>query len=583
MQRTALISILSALFLSACASLGPRAPSSQSVVVKIIAFNDFHGNLEPPLQSVDGVAADGSTVKLPAGGVSYLGSAIRSLRARNPNSVVVSAGDMIGASPLVSALFLDEPTILAMNLIGVDFNAVGNHEFDRGRAELLRMQRGGCAKYTVREPCRLDPGFPGARFGFLAANTLTEDGIPLFPPYAIKSFGAGGHRVRVAFIGMTLKDTPSVVTPAGVAGLSFRDEADTANALIPSLRAQGVDAIVVLIHQGASTKSGYNDERCEGLEGDLVPILDRLDAAVDLVVSGHTHNAYVCDYGRINPARPFLVTSAGRYGTLVTDITLTIDRKRRGATARAENIIVQGEAFTASGGPVTISPAHPRFARDPAVAALVDRYAAAAAPLAARVVGRLSAPALRTQTASGESVLGNLIADAQLAATRAPNAGGARIAFMNPGGVRADLVPRPGGGVTYGQLFAAQPFANTLVVKSFTGRQIRALLEGQFADPTSPSVLLPSASLRYGYDLSRPAGTRVVDPRVDGAPLADAATYRVTMNSFLASGGDGFTVFRDGTQAVGGAPDIDALENYVAAAKSLVPPRADRVADLTPR
>jgi 5'-nucleotidase len=574
------------LALGGCATTADRGPAGP-VEVKLIAFNDFHGNLQPPKDTVNHPAPGPEAVRVPAGGAAYLASAIESLRSRNDNSLVVSAGDMIGASPLVSALFLDEPTIHAMNLIRIDYNAVGNHEFDRGQAELLRMQNGGCEKNTVRVPCAVEP-FGGAKFHFLAANVVRQDGATLFPAYAIRSFGKGRREVKVAIIGMTLKETPTVVTPAGVAGLSFRDEAETVNALVPKLKAEGADAIVVVIHQGVYSKLGYNDQSCGAIEGDLVPILDRLDPAVDAVVSGHTHNAYVCDYGRINPARPILLTSAGRYGTLVTDINLTIDPAAGRVTAkRAENIIVQSEAFTGSRGEVALTDAVPRYAPHGEVAALVDRYARAAEPIAARPVGRLSAPALKTANEHGEHVLGNLVADAQLAASKGAGAGNAQIAFMNPGGVRSDLVPAADRGISFGQLFAAQPFANMLVVKSLTGRQVRALLEQQFASGSNsaqnPYVLSPSHNVRFAYDLSRPEGQRIVLLTVDGAPVRDETVYRVAMNSFLATGGDNFTLLREGTDPVVGIQDIDALEAYIAAAGSLTPPALGRVENRTPK
>ena len=447
------------------------------------------------------------------------------------------------------------------------------------------MQKGGCAKHTARQPCAIEP-FTGARFNFLAANTLTESGAPLLPAYGIRSFGSGASEVRVGFIGMTLKGTPSVTSPSGVAGLTFADEADTANALIPKLRSEGADAIVVLIHQGASVKPGTGEE-CEGLEGDLLPVLDRLDPAVDLVVSGHTHKAYVCDYGSFNPARPILLTSAGSQGTMLTDITLRIDPVAGKVVAKsADNIIVQSEAYRGSSGEVALTDALPRFQPKAEVAALVGRYSAAAAEFANRAVGKLGGPALRKKTPSGEQVLGNLIADAQLAATRAPQAGGSQIAFMNPGGVRSDVLPGPDGTVTYGQLFAAQPFGNSLVVKSFTGRQIRALLEQQFSGPKgieSPVILLPSSTFRYSYDLSKPAGQRIVGAQVEGKPLQDETVYRITMNSFLASGGDNFTVFREGKDQVGGMQDIDALEAYIRSASPPTLPATDRIANLSPR
>jgi 5'-nucleotidase len=572
------------------------APAAGPIQVRIIAFNDFHGNLQPPGVSVN-VPVEGAAepLRVPAGGVAYLASAIERLRAGNPNNAVVAAGDMIGASPLVSSLFLDEPTIHAMNLIRVDYNAVGNHEFDRAAAELLRLQRGGCEKHTTGRPCGLEP-FGGARFNFLAANVLTANGETLLPAYGMRTYGTGASQVKVAFIGMTTVDTPTLVTPSGVQGLRFADEAETVNALIPRLKAEGADAIVVLIHQGNAMPgpryvprggaAAGDAQGCQTMEGDLTPILARLDPEVDLVVSGHTHNAYICDYGAVDPSRPFLVTSAGRYGTLVTGIDLTVDPVRGVTARRAGNVIVQGEAYRSGSGEVALSDAYDVYPRDPAVAALVDRYAAAAAPLAARVLGRFTGPALRERSPSGETVAGNLIADAQLAAASAAEAGGAQIAFMNGSGVRADIVPLADGSVTYGHIYAAQPFGNNLVVKTFTGRQIRRLLEQQFASGWNtverPNMLMPSRGLTYAYDLSKPEGQRILDLKLNGRPITDAATYRVAMNSFLATGGDNFTVFREGTNQVGGPTDLDALERYIASAGTLTPPAANRITNRTP-
>ncbi|HEX8217374.1 MAG TPA: bifunctional metallophosphatase/5'-nucleotidase [Allosphingosinicella sp.] len=591
-----LLAGVAAIALSGCVTAreSSEAIAPAPTEVRIIAFNDFHGNLQPPGQSVQVTDEAGATLRVPAGGAAYFATAVERLRAGNPNHAVVAAGDMIGASPLVSSIFLDEPTIHAMNLIRVDFNAVGNHEFDRGREELLRMQRGGCERHTAAQPCRLEP-FGGARFRFLAANVRTAAGDTLFPAYGIRSYGRGASEVRVAFIGMTTRDTPTLVTPSGVEGLTFADEAETVNALIPRLRAEGVDAVVVVIHQGASMPGPRYAPRdaplpeagsCAAMEGDLMPILARLDPEVDLVVSGHTHNAYVCDYATIDPARRFLVTSAGRYGTLLTRIDLSIDPVRGVVASRAGNVIVQSEAYRGSSGEVPLSDRFEVFARDPAVAALVERYAAAAAPLATRVVGRMTGPAKREPSPAGETVLGDLIADSQLAATSAAASGGAQIAFMNGSGVRAEIVPGADGSVTYGQIYAAQPFGNSLVVKSFTGRQIRQLLEQQFASGWNtverPNMLMPSRGLSYAYDLSRPEGQRILDLRLNGRPIEDAAIYRVTMNSFLAAGGDNFTMFREGTDALGGPQDLDALERYIAAGSPIAPPAADRIANRTP-
>ncbi|SDW86558.1 5'-nucleotidase [Variovorax sp. YR634] len=558
----------------------PAVPGTMDV--KLIAFNDLHGNLEPPKLSISAPAKGGGTVPVPAGGAAYLASAIASLKAKNPNNAVVSAGDMIGASPLVSALFLDESTIEAVNAMKIDFNAVGNHEFDKGQTELLRMKNGGCAKNTALEPCRVNKSFPGANFGFLAANTVKGDGNTLFPATGMKTFTKDGATVKVAFIGMTLKGTPNIVTPAGVAGLTFKDEADTANALIPQLKAQGADAIVVVIHEGGTTTVGYNDKSCAGLSGDILPILNKLDTSVDIVISGHTHRSYVCDYGKTNPAKPFLLTSAGQYGTLLTDINLTIDTRTRKVTAKAaDNVIVQGEAYTSGTTTVALTDQYPTFDKNQEVAALINQYLTIAGPLVQRVVGSLTATATRTQTASKESVLGNLIADAQLTATSPAGKGAAQIAFMNPGGVRADLAPAGDGSVTYGQIFAVQPFGNSLVVKTMTGAQIKALLEQQFNSGSNtvaaPKVLLPSAGFTYSYSTSAPAGSRISNLSLNGTAMADGTSYRVTMNSFLATGGDNFTVFNQGTDTLGGDQDVDALEAYIKANSPLTPPATNRI------
>ncbi|AVQ81285.1 MULTISPECIES: bifunctional metallophosphatase/5'-nucleotidase [unclassified Variovorax] len=563
----------------------PAVPGT--VDVKLIAFNDLHGNLEPPKLTISAPAKGGGTVAVPAGGAAYMASAIAALKEKNPNNAVVSAGDMIGASPLVSALFLDESTIEAVNAMKIDFNAVGNHEFDKGQTELLRMKNGGCAKNTALEPCRVNKNFPGANFGFLSANTVKTDGNTLFPATGMKSFTKDGATVKVAFIGMTLKGTPNIVTPAGVAGLSFKDEADTANALIPQLKAQGADAVVVVIHEGGTTTVGYNDKSCTGLSGDILPILNKLDAAVDVVISGHTHRSYVCDYGKTNPAKPFLLTSAGQYGTLLTDINLTIDTRTRKVTAKAaDNVIVQGEGYTSGATTYAVTDQYPVFGKNQQVAALISQYLTIAGPLVQRVVGQLTATATRTQTSSRESVMGNLIADAQLAATKPADKGAAQIAFMNPGGVRADLAPASDGSVTYGQIFAVQPFGNSLVVKTMTGAQIRAVLEQQFnsgANTTAaPRVLLPSAGFTYTYNLAQPAGSRITNMALNGTAMADATSYRVTMNSFLATGGDNFTVFNQGTNTLGGDQDVDALEAYIKAGSPLAPPATDRITNATP-
>ncbi|WP_300974284.1 bifunctional metallophosphatase/5'-nucleotidase [Sphingomonas sp. LHG3406-1] len=544
--RISRLSLLaSSLALGACATTGRPTMSVAAapvpVEVQILGLNDFHGNLETPQDPVPLRNADGTTSKIRAGGAAQLAATLKRLRA-GQQSVTVAAGDLIGATPLVSAYFLDEPTIRALSLAGLDLAAVGNHEFDKGGAELRRMQQGGCDKHTSRTPCAVEPHQP-AGFTYLAANVITAGGSTFFPGTAVRQIGP----VKVGFIGMTLKETATLVTPAGVAGLDFADEAGTANARVPRLKAEGADTIVLLLHQGGRVPPVYDALGCDGLSGGIVPILDKLDPAIRVVVSGHTHHAYACDVEA--GGAPRLLTSAGKNGYLVSDIRLTFDpATRRLTNAKASNV------------PVLAEP-------DSQVQALVDRYLAAARPAAERVVGRLSRPALKDPD-DGDSSAGKLIADAQLAATRAADKGGAEIAFINSGGVRTDLVPRADGSVTFGQIFATQPFGNNLVVKSLTGAQLKALLEQGFREAggkiVASSLLIPSEGFAYRFDVSRGDGRRITAMTLNGRPIDPARTYRVTVNNFLASGGDGYSVLAQGRDAVDGGPDLDALEAWLA-------------------
>lgn len=560
---------------AACAQPGSvrSAGSAEGpVTVGIIAINDFHGSLEPPRLSVPTPDGKGGLVPVPAGGAAWLASAVDTVRSGYAFSLTVSAGDLISASQLSSSIYLDEPSIGVANRIGLDFNAVGNHEFDRGRAELLRMQNGGCDKHTPREPCAVEP-FKGASFKFLAASTLTENGQPLFPPYAVRSFGKGDRQVKVAVIGLTLKDTPSLVSPGGIKGLRFMDEADTVNALVPVLKDQGADAIVLLIHQGGTQEGSGNPNTCVGLTGEIRPILDRLDPRVDVVVSGHTHRSYVCNYADYNPARPILLTSAGNYGTQVTDITLSIDPVAgRVVDKRAKTLIVQSVPYTSPRGTVANTDLVPQFAPRGDVAAYVGTYTDAAKSFSQRPAGRLAGPA------SGRP-LAMLIADAQLAATVSA---GAQIAFMNPFGVRAALVPGTGGALTFGDLYAAQPFNNTLVTQSLSGADLKALLEMGFDGVGPEQALIPSAGFTYTVDRSRPAGQRIVAMRFNGQPIDPNGTYRVTTNSFLAQGGDGFTVLTAQKVAQVGMPDLDALEAWLQGKEPRAVPSEERVLGLEP-
>lgn len=556
-------------FLAACATVG-SVPAATPVTVGIVAINDFHGAIEPPRQSVPAPDGKGGTVRVPAGGAAYLASAIDSVRDKYPYHLTVSAGDLISASQLASSIYLDEPTVGVANRFGLDFNAVGNHEFDRGRYELLRMQRGGCEKLTARQPCQVEQ-FGGAKFQFLSASTRTENSDTLFPAYAIRTFGKGRSAVRIGIIGLTLKGTSDLVTPGGIKGLTFEDEAQSINALVPLLKGKGADAIVVLIHQGGAQDNPNDPSGCSGFTGDIRPILDALDTRVDLVVSGHTHKSYVCNYGDLNPAKPILLTSAGVYGEEVTDITLMIDpAAHKVVSKKAVNVIVQSGSYTGALGPVNPTTIYPQFTPRADVASYVQTYVDASKTFAQKPAGHLAGPA------SGK-VLGQLIADSQLAATRGA---GAQIAFMNPFGVRTGLVPGEGGQVKFGDLYAVQPFGNTLVTQTMTGAEIKAVLEQGF-DANGPNqALAPSAGLTYRYDLSRPMGDRVLDLMLDGKPLDPAASYRVTTNNFLAQGGDSFSLLAKQREAVIGGVDLDAMEAWLEAVPLRAVPSEDRAVEV---
>ena len=540
----------------------PPAPVARRVQVQVLAINDLHGNLELPSGSNGVVLAapgdplagavgarptDAGVTLVPAGGAAYLAALITQLRAANPFTVVVSAGDLTGASPLVSELFRDEPTILVMNRMGLGLEAVGNHDFDRGIPELMRLQRPGCSLGDC------DAGaFPGASFEYLAANVIdTRTGRTLLPPYAIRELGGA----RVAFIGETLRQTASVTRASAVAELSFLDEATAANALVPELQRQGASAIVLLLHQGGKQSPGGTYDGCEGFSGDLLPILDRLSPAIQVVVSAHTHEAYDCTIGGR------LVTSAASYGRLVTQIELTLDPVAHALVdLRARNV------------PVT----HDR-APDQEVARLVKEYADRTRGVTARVVGYvksdLTGNAEAARSPSCETPLGDVIADAMRESS------GADVAFMNAGGIRADLVAKHPGradfAVSYGDAFSVQPFGNTLVTMTLRGAQIQALLEQQFGSRQEPRVLQVSRGLSYRYSYDRATKRGVVSAlRLAGRPVDPTRPYSVTVPEFLASGGDGFTVLREGSDLRQGASDLDALVTYLGKASSATAPLA---------
>ena len=530
----------------------PRAVErAKTTEVQLLAINDFHGNLLPPFMRINGVFI---------GGVEFLATHIDQMRATNPNTLVVSAGDVIGASPLLSGLFHDEPTIESMNLAGLDINAVGNHEFDEGVTELLRMQfgnqLGGDGCHPV-DGCQDGTPFEGAEFDFLAANvTFKDSGEPIFPPYRIDRFAG----VKVATIGMTLEDTPSIVTPSGIASVDFHDEADTVNALIPELRRQGVETIIALIHEGG-VQTGGDINGCEGISGPIVDIVERTSDHVDLFITGHTHRFYNC----VIDGRP--VSSAFQFGGMVTDIDMKISRASKNPVEiSVNNVLVTRDV-----------------ARDPAQTALIERWEVFAAEFANRIVGSITGDILRANNAAGESALGDRIADAQWWATAEVQ--GAQIAFMNPGGIRADLIfdnqaaDEEPGEVTFGEVFTVQPFQNTLVTMNLTGDQIHTLLEQQWINQPFPRILQVSEGFTYTWDAAAPVGDRV-DPAsimLNGAPVDPAGTYRITVNSFLADGGDNFTVLTQGTDRFSGAVDSEVFADYVGANSPLSPGPQDRI------
>ena len=524
-----------------------------SVDLRILAINDFHGYLRPSPGGIRIADPDDKTKKIavPAGGAEHMATLVKQLRENHKNTIFVAAGDLIGASPFLSAMFHDEPTIESLSMMGLDVAAVGNHEFDEGGDELKRMQNGGC--HPV-DKCQGPHPFLGAKFRYLAASTIERNtGKTIFPPYAIREFDG----IAVAFIGLTLKGTPDIISPVSATGLEFLDEADTVNALVPELKARGVEAIVVLIHEGGFPTGDYNE--CPGISGPIVDIVKKLDRAVDVVISGHTHQAYVCQIdGR-------LVTSGDKYGTIVTAIDLKLDPATRDViSARADNIIVRTAAY----------------ASDPQQTALLQSYDKFAAPIANRPAGSITETLSRAPDEAGESALGDIIADAQLAATRAGANGGAVIAFSNPGGIRTDIAKMQDGTVSYADVFASQPFRNQLVTLTLTGMQIKDMLEQQWFDPKRPRILQVSNGFNYVWDGAKPYGDRVVADRMslNGQPIDATTSYRVTVNDYLAVGGDGFTVLKQGTAQRVGVYDVDALYGYFRANSPIAPVTDRRIA-----
>jgi len=527
---------LTVALLSGCAStpIAPIAP----IDINLVALNDFHGHLEAS-KFVYTSARDLKETTVAAGGIDNLAAALQAFRLEDPDLVLVGAGDLVGASPSMSSMWADEPTIVALGMLGLRLSSVGNHEFDQGRKELLRKQNGGCASALPAKACKLAPDFSGAPFGYLAANVIdSATGKPLLPAYSIQTIKG----VKIAFIGAVLQDTASVVTASSIAGLTFIDEASAINQALVHARGRGASAFVVLIHQGGTTPEPFDQTDCSELKGPIVGIARQLDPAIRLVISGHSHQGFQCQVdGRT-------ITQAQMGGHVLSRIKLSIDP----ASGAVRSVAVRNVPVLAG-----------QYPADPKVAAYLASVKAQSRAALERPIARVAArSAQRKQNDAGESALGNLIADAILEATRVR---GAQVGFMNAGGMRSDFDVGANLIATFGQVQVVLPFSNTLVVMDMTGVQLRALLEQQFEQSGSGAehaMLQVSHSLRYRWDDALPNGAKVIagSIRIDGAPLDDARTYRVATNNFLAEGADGFPMFAHAANKVEtGIVDLDAF------------------------
>jgi 5'-nucleotidase len=533
--------------------------TQEPLELTLLAINDFHGNLLPSNFRLPNVEEP-----IQAGGIETLATIIKEKEAENPNTLVVGAGDLIGASPLVSSLLRDEVSIDALGKLGLDVSSVGNHEFDKGTEELLRIQNGGCDSSNPTNVCTYQP-YEGAAFLYIAANVINkETGETLLPPYVIRNIDG----VDVAFIGAVTSETPTIVVPTGVATLEFTDEAEAINAVVPELQAQGIETMIVLIHEGGSAEDTFDTVDCATLEGPIVDITKALDPAIDVVVSGHSHRGYQC---RVDGR---LVTQSDAYGHLLTEIDVTIDRTTK-------------DVLEASSSSIIVDPS--KYPPDSAMTEIVTKAKELTDPIANQPVAIIGAEQiLREADATGQSPLGNLIADSQLAATSAPELGGAQIAFMNPGGIRADLPPNANaeGLVTFCDTFTVQPFGNVLVTMTLTGEQLELLLEQQWLDQDRPRILSVSQGFTYTWDESRAPGDKVLTETMtlNGTAIDPASNYRIVINSFLADGGDKFFVLKEGTDRLGGDLDLTALQDYLKgledAGTPAIPPALDRITRL---
>ena len=548
---------------AASATAGPSAPPGQSaqVPIQLLSFNDYHGHLEA---TDPALPRKWDPSQSPTGGVEYLSATIKALRAEvgDSNSLTVAAGDLIGGSPFLSGMFHDEPSVESLETLGLDVSSVGNHEFDEGSAELLRMQHGGCHPedgcYFPEQP------YDGASFTWLAANVVKKsNGKPLLAPVAVRAVKG----VQIGFIGMTLEATPTLVNPAGVASVDFKDEIETANAQAAALKKRGVNTIVVLIHEGGVNPSGINS--CTGVSNPILAIAQGITHDVDAIITGHTHEPYICqipDAGGV----PRLVTSAASYGQVVTETTLVVD-KATGEVDRSASVAENHLVLRSIG-------------KDPAETAVIAKWNTLAAPMAARIVGSHVEDILGDSNGNRgiETPMADLVADAWLYGTASAANGGAQIAFQNVGGTRASFrvnsTPNgeQPGQITYAEAYTVVPFSNVMVTIDLTGDQLRQALEQQFV-PTRGRQYLAlgvSAGFSYAWDALAPQGSKVVpgSMTLNGVPMLPTATYRVALPNFLADGGDDFLAFKAGTNRLGGGEDLAMLVSYLQSHPGLTAP-----------
>ncbi|UBU14084.1 bifunctional metallophosphatase/5'-nucleotidase [Nonomuraea gerenzanensis] len=555
----------------------------QTVPVRLLSINDLHGNLEPPSGSSsrildpDGplVDTDGTLTGIAggkysiAGGVSYLATHIK--QAQNRNTLLLAAGDLIGASPLISAAYHDEPTLEVLGSLGLDTTSAGNHEFDEGYTELRRLMNGGC--HPV-DGCSPAGEWKGTDFDFLAANVLKEgtDQYAL-PPYYVKTING----VKVGFIGLVTATTPTIVTAEGIKGLQFTEEVAAANRASAHLARKGVKAQVVLVHEGDSITPNQSPDACSVNTANAGSRIAReLSPQIDLVISGHSHQAYICKTA--DPAgQDRYYTQGSSFGRVLTQIDLQIDKRTKDvirSSVQADNKVVTR----------TVTP-------DQQVEQQVQAWKARSAEVADRKLGTITADISNVvnnssaATTKPETALGDLIADSQLEAAKA---GGAEIALMNPGGIRTSLTYAQKGSegdgvVTYGEAFEVQPFSNIVQVRTYTGAQLKALLEQQVWTPNpttgaiSHRILQVSSSLTYTFDTTKPVGSRVSDIKLNGTPVTDTQSIKIAANNFLMGGGDGFSVFTQSSDTWSGPIDLDTFTAYLGAHSPISPSPADRI------